>query len=70
MLNEFERNLTDALGVSRNIALDPRMLPGGGCTEMALSRSLQSSASKVEGVAADAYKAAARSLEVIPRTLA
>ena len=38
VLNEFERNLTDALGVARNIALDPRMLPGGGCTELALAR--------------------------------
>lgn len=33
-LNEMERNLHDALGVTRNIFADPRMIYGGGATEM------------------------------------
>ncbi len=33
-LNEMERNLHDALGVARNIFADPRLIYGGGATEM------------------------------------
>ncbi len=28
VLNEIERNLHDAMGVARNVMLDPRLLPG------------------------------------------
>lgn len=38
MLNEVERNLHDAMGIARNIALDQRIVPGGGAVEMAVSR--------------------------------
>ena len=34
VLNEMERNLHDCLGVSKNLYCDPRILPGGGATEM------------------------------------
>lgn len=40
VLNEVERNLVDAMGVARNIALDPRLVPGGGAVEIAVSRAL------------------------------
>ena len=30
VLNEVERNLHDAMGVARNVMMDPRLLPGGG----------------------------------------
>lgn len=30
----------DAMGVARNILLDPRLVPGGGAVEMAVSRAL------------------------------
>jgi T-complex protein 1 subunit gamma len=40
ILNEVERNLADAMGVARNVCLDPRLLPGGGAVEMAVSRQL------------------------------
>lgn len=40
ILNEVERNLQDAMGVARNIYLDPRLVPGGGAVEMAISRGL------------------------------
>ncbi len=36
-LNEVERNLQDAMQVARNIVFEPKLLPGGGATEMALS---------------------------------
>jgi T-complex protein 1 subunit gamma len=37
VLNEIERNLLDAMSVVRNIVLDPRIVPGGGATEMAIA---------------------------------
>ena len=40
VLNEVERNLHDALGVAKNIMMEPRLVPGGGAVEMAISRGL------------------------------
>ncbi len=37
VLNETERNLQDALHVARNIMLNPKLVPGGGAVEMAVS---------------------------------
>lgn len=37
ILNETERNLQDALHVARNILLEPKLVPGGGAVEMAVS---------------------------------
>ena len=39
-LNEMERNLHDALGVVRNLYACPKLVPGGGATEMELSKRL------------------------------
>jgi len=38
VLNEIERNFQDAISVTRNVMLEPRLTPGGGAVEMALSR--------------------------------
>eukprot|EP00892_Ulva_mutabilis_P005245 jgi/Ulvmu1/3092/UM015_0132.1 len=69
VLNEVERNLQDAMGVARNIAIDARLVPGGGAIEMAVSHALQQRAAAMETVEALPYKSAATALEVIPRTL-
>ena len=69
VLNEIERNLHDAFNVARNILLEPKLLPGGGATEMALSSLLSEKAKSIEGVKQFAYRAVAAALEVIPRTL-
>ena len=37
VLNEIERNLHDALGVARNVVLNPKLVPGGGALEMELA---------------------------------
>ena len=50
VLNEVERNLHDAMGVARNVALDPRLVPGGGAVEMAVSRGLNDKASTVSHI--------------------
>lgn len=40
ILNELERNFSDALKVTRNILHNPRLVPGGGCVEMNIHRRL------------------------------
>mmetsp|Transcript_19693 Transcript_19693/g.54979 ORF Transcript_19693/g.54979 Transcript_19693/m.54979 type:complete len:554 (-) Transcript_19693:205-1866(-) len=70
ILNEVERNLVDAMGVARNICLDPRLVPGGGVCEMAVSRGLAERATGLQGIESWPYKAVGVAMEVIPRTLA
>ncbi|XP_025832859.1 T-complex protein 1 subunit gamma [Agrilus planipennis] len=64
ILNEVERNLQDALQVTRNIIISPRLVPGGGAIEMAVAQKLQAKATH------GPYAAMAQALEIIPRTLA
>jgi T-complex protein 1 subunit gamma len=37
VLNEIERNLQDAIGVARNVLVNPKLVPGGGAIEMELA---------------------------------
>jgi len=69
ILNEVERNLQDAMGVARNVMFHPKLCPGGGATEMAVSVGLERRAKNVEGVAQWPYRAVAEAMEVIPRTI-
>jgi len=69
ILNEVERNLQDTMQVTRNILVDPRMVPGGGAIEIALSHGLNEKAKSIQDVSQWPYRAVAKALEVIPRTL-
>jgi len=69
VLQEMDRNLQDAMCVTRNILLNPKVLPGGGATEMELSVRLNAKADAIDGVMAYPYRAVADALEIIPRTL-
>ena len=69
ILNEVERNLQDAMSVARNVFFDPKLCPGGGATEMAISSRLTELAGKIEGVEQWPYRSLAEAMEVIPRTL-
>ncbi|CAF1086436.1 unnamed protein product [Rotaria magnacalcarata] len=77
VLNEIERNFHDAMNVTRNVMLEPRLTPGGGAVEMALSRALDAMSNSqsdvkddfFQGVEKYPYKAVSRALEIIPRTL-
>lgn len=69
ILNEVERNLQDAMSVARNVMFHPRLSPGGGATEMAVSVRLAQKSKSIEGVMQWPYKAVAEAMEVIPRTL-
>lgn len=70
VLQEVDRNLQDAMCVARNVALEPRLLPGGGALEMSLSHHLLEKSKSIAGVSQYPYRAVAIALEVIPRTLA
>ena len=70
VLNEIERNLHDAIGVARNVMMNPRLVPGGGAVEMELACRLMEVAQNIEGAQQWPFKALAGALEVIPRTLA
>jgi len=69
VLNEVERNLGDAMNVVRTLYLDPRLVPGGGASEMTIANKLIEWSKLQEPVIAGAYRAAGQALEVIPRTL-
>ncbi|PHT97191.1 T-complex protein 1 subunit gamma [Capsicum chinense] len=70
LLNEVERNLQDAMSVARNIIKCPKLVPGGGGTELTVSAMLKQKSSSVEGIEKWPYEAAAIAFEAIPRTLA
>ncbi|EOB15487.1 T-complex protein 1 subunit gamma [Nosema bombycis CQ1] len=40
VLNELERNYFDAVKVARNILMNPKLVPGGGCVEMNILKKL------------------------------
>jgi T-complex protein 1 subunit gamma len=69
IINEVERNLQDAMCVARNVFFNPRLAPGGGATEMAISVKLAEKAKLVEGIEQWPYRSVSDALEVIPRTL-
>ena len=50
--------------VVRNVYFDPRMLPGGGATEIAVSTAITKSIDSVEGISKWPYAAVAAALEV------
>eukprot|EP00177_Eucheuma_denticulatum_P001530 GFKZ01002741.1.p1 GENE.GFKZ01002741.1~~GFKZ01002741.1.p1 ORF type:complete len:549 (+),score=112.04 GFKZ01002741.1:185-1831(+) len=69
VLMEMERNLQDAMAVTRNVLTNPKMVPGGGAIEMAVSHRLHAKSKTITGVSQHPYRAVAEALEVIPRTL-
>ncbi|KAH3680261.1 hypothetical protein WICMUC_000442 [Wickerhamomyces mucosus] len=69
ILNEIDRNLQDAMAVTRNVIFEPSLSPGGGAVEMAVSVKLSEKAKTLEGVQQWPYQAVADAMEVIPRTL-
>ena len=57
VLNEVERNLQDAMGVARNVVLNPRLVPGGGAGEAAAAAALADAAAAVAGPEAGPMRA-------------
>jgi len=69
VLNEVERNLQDALCVTRNVFLNPKLCPGGGATEMALSNYLREKSQTIPNIEQYPYHTVGIAMEIIPRTL-
>lgn len=69
ILNEVDRNLQDALAVTRNVVIEPKLVPGGGAVEMAVAQLLTEKAKGITGIHQRPYRTVAKALEVIPRTL-
>ena len=69
VLNEMERNLHDAMGVVKTIALNPAIVPGGGACEMAIGKYIAEKAKLIDGVEQYPFKAIGEAFEVIPKTL-
>lgn len=69
VLQEMDRNLQDAMGVMRNILLNPLVVPGGGAAEMGVAKDLLEEAKTITGVEQWPFREVATALEVIPRTL-
>ena len=57
------------MSVARNVVFDPRLAPGGGAAEMAVSVGLHAKARSVVGVEGWPFRAVADAMEVVPRTL-
>ena len=70
VLNEVERNLQDAMQVVRNVVYNPKLLPGGGATEMALACAIRKQGQALQGIQQAPFMAVGDAMEVIPRTLA
>merc|ERR1719326_572452 len=70
VVDEAKRCLHDANCCVRNLIRDPRVVPGGGASEMAASLAIQEAADKEVTIEQYSMRAFASALEVIPMALA
>ncbi len=70
LVDEAERNLTDALSVVSDVIEDPFIVPGGGAVETECARIARQLATKLGGKEQHVIEAFANAMEVIPKTLA
>ena len=70
ILDEAERNIKDALHSLRNILREPKIVGGGGSSEVELAEKLREYARSVGGKEQLAIEAYAEALEVVPTVLA
>lgn len=69
-MEEAKRCVRDALCAVRNVLLDPRIVYGGGSSELAVSIFLQQQHVEADGEEAEALMAFSKALEEIPLNLA
>lgn len=70
MVDEAKRCLHDANCCVRNLIRDPRVVPGGGASEMAASLAVLEAADKEETIDQYSMKAFATALDIVPMALA
>ena len=69
-IKEAERSLNDAIMIVRRVIKSETIVPGGGAVEMELSKLLRDHALQIKGKEQLIISSFAKSLEIIPRTLA
>merc|ERR1712137_308346 len=69
-LDDLERAIDDGVNAVKTYCTDPRLLPGGGATEIAMATRIAAIAEKTPGLEQYAINKFAEALEVIPKTLA
>merc|ERR1712159_941480 len=69
ILEDQERAINDGVNVYRALCRDPRLLPGGGATEIELAHKLQMYADTLPGLEQYAVRAYGQAFEVVPRSL-
>lgn len=71
LLAELERNFMDAAKVAKNVLINPKLVPGGGASEMSMSMMLsEASADYSCPVERNVFEQTAEALKVIPSVLA
>lgn len=70
LLDEAERSLHDALCVLQQTVKDPRVVLGGGASEIEMAKAVDEAASKTAGKQSLAMEAFARALRMIPTIIA
>ena len=70
VIDDVERAVDDGVNAFRTACRDPRLLPAGGATELALSRKLREEAKRESGLEQYAIDKFAEALEIIPRVIA
>uniref|UniRef100_A0A6A7FN31 T-complex protein 1 subunit beta n=1 Tax=Hirondellea gigas TaxID=1518452 RepID=A0A6A7FN31_9CRUS len=70
ILDEAERSIHDALCVLSQTVKEPRVVYGGGCCEVTMSRAVREGCSQVAGKEVLAMEAYARALDMIPTIIA
>jgi T-complex protein 1 subunit gamma len=69
ILDEVERNLHDAIGITRSIISIPKITPGGGAVELAISNYLREKSEITKNDSFFIYNSIALALEIIPKIL-
>ncbi|KAJ1895007.1 T-complex protein 1 subunit beta [Coemansia sp. IMI 209127] len=70
MLDEAERSIHDAVAVLSQTVVEPRIVYGGGCSEMLMSKAADEASKLVAGKKSIAMEAFARALRQMPTILA
>lgn len=70
LLDDAERAINDGVNVYRQFCKDPRLVPGGGSTELMLARYIANYAETISGLEQYAIKAYAEAFEIIVASLA
>ena len=70
ILNDVERAIDDGVNIIRSMTKNGKFIPGAGASEIECSRILNKYSNTIPGLEQYAIKSFAKSLEIVPRTLA